>query len=157
MAINRASFNGNNYGSPESELQFGPYNLGSCTKLLRVTASLTNSNVAGTYDVGQALTGPFIWGVQWVPHGNSPLSLPADAFEANFLWVRNIHTDGYGTLTWAPSSDTAGSGTVDIATYEWRGQLPIGQDIDLYVTMADLVTGAPSLQGSFSMVVINTT
>jgi len=157
VALNRASFNGNNYGSPTSELQFGPYNLGSCTKLLRVTASLVNTYLTGDLVIGQAVVPALVWGVQWVPHGNSPLNLPASAFHASFLWAKIIHDDANIAFTWSPSTDTAGNGSVDAVTEEWRGQLPIGMNIDLYVTAGYLLSGSFTFQGAHNMVVINTT
>jgi hypothetical protein len=156
MGLNQASFYGDSYGTPAASWNIGPYNLGSCTKLLRVRCGLTIAPGEGTLTAGQIAIDAFIWGVQWVPHGNSPLSLPADAFEANFLWAETVHTDWAFTALWAPATDTAAAFGAETVGKDWRAQLPIGQDIDLYVSATSTIS-VGNTQGSMMMRVLNTT
>lgn len=157
MGLNQASFYGDNLTSPDTGHQYGPYNLGSCNKLLHVTASLSTSYPGVTVASNFTITFGILWGFQWVPHGNSPLALPAAAFEANFLWAEYAAHDKASDLAWTPAANTASFSTLTTVTREWRGQLPINQNIDLYLTTAYGVSSSEQFQGSFLMRVTNST
>lgn len=157
MALNNASFFGDNLSSPDTGHQYGPYNLGSCGKLLHVTATLSHSYPGVTLASNGTLSFGILWGLQWVPHGNSPLTLPADAFEPSFLWAEYAAYDKASDLAWTPAANSASFSTLTTVSKEWRGQLPINQNIDLYVTTGYGITSSEVFQGSFLMRVTNTT
>lgn len=143
MSINQASFYDSNVTSLDNGHQYGPFNLGTANKLLHVTADLSIGIPGGSIAPGAMLSFGILWGFQWVPHGNSPFTLPADAFEPNFLWATMAAKDFNSPYVWAPdTADAEGLGFNSIRG-EWRGQLPINQDIDVYVTTGNIFpTGA---------------
>lgn len=158
MGINYASFYGDNIGSPDTGHQYGPYNLGTCNKMLHIVAELAISPInAGSIAPDATLTYGYVWGVQWVPHGDSPLALPAFAFDQQFFWAEFHGGNQTTTLAWTPSTDGAAFTGFATARREWRGQMPINQDIDLYVTTAYTVGTPPDFEGSFLMRVTNST
>jgi len=158
MTLNYASFYGDNEGSPDTAHQYGPYNLGSCSKLLRVEAQLALTLITtGSQAPNVVQEFPCIWGVHWVAHGASPLALPAYAFDQQFLWAELAVPSGISNLSW---DYTSPDGAVSIAYSShamWRGQRPIGEDIDLYLTTGSTLGSGGEFQGSFVMRVINTT
>jgi hypothetical protein len=157
MALNLASFYGDQFGvGPSDNWNIGPFHLGSCAKLLRVAAGVTISLPGDTTSMPEAAANGFVWGVQWVPHGNSPFNLPGDAFQPNFLFVRTTPADGQVDRIWAPSSDTAAVMQNVNSVYDWRAQRPINQDIDLYVSSGWTLTPFAYL-GSMFIRVFNTT
>lgn len=156
MTLNQASFYADNIGSPDNGHQYGPFNLGSCTKLLHVTADLTIGVAGGAVAPGATFSYGLVWGFQWVPHGNSPFSLPGSAFEPNFLWAEMALPSANTPVSWAPSTDTAESCGFNSIKREWRGQLPINQDIDVWLTSGN-VFGSGSFEGTMLMRVTNTT
>jgi hypothetical protein len=156
MSVNQASFSADNVGSPDNGHQYGPFNLGFCKTLLRVTADLYLGIPGGTITVGGSSSFGLIWGFQWVPHGNSPFVLPGDAFEQNFLWAEFATNNNNFTTTWAPSTDSAAFLSGNSVRGSWRGQLPINADIDVYVTTGNHF-GSGSFSGTTLMRVTNST
>lgn len=156
MGINQASFSGDNVLSPDNGHQYGPFNLGTAVKLLHVTADLAIGIPGSSIAPGALLSFGLVWGFQWVPHGNSPFTLPADAFEPAFLWAEMAAKDFNSPFVWAPSTDTAEGLGFNSIRREWRGQLPINQDIDLYLTTGNLF-GTGSFAGTMLMRVTNST
>lgn len=157
MTINQASFYGDNLGSADTGHQYGPYELGSCSKLLHVTCGLTISTPGAALAGTALLVNTIIWGVQWVPHGDSPLALPGFAFDTQFLWALTLGTDLGISAAWAPNTDNGAVLTGNVVSHEWRGQLPINETIDLYLTTAVTNSDQSPFEGSFMMRVTNTT
>jgi len=157
MGLNQASFYGDNLGSPDTGHQYGPFNLGTCKKLLHVVASLTTSYQGDALSNTAVLNFGIVWGVQWVPHGNSPLALPADAFEANFLWAEYAIKDTGVNVAWTPDTSPGAYIALTSVEEQWRGQYPIGQNIDLYLTTAYAISSSQDFYGSFIMRVTNST
>lgn len=158
MALNRASFYGNNYGSPDSGHQFGPYNLGSCTKLLHVTCVMSTTPIlSGSWANNFVQDFASIWGVQWVPHGDSPLALPGLAYDSQFLWAEMYPKGVMSNFSWDFASPDGALSTCSTVYNEWYGQLPIRENIDLYVTTGDITGGGNTWQSGFLMRVVNTT
>lgn len=156
--MNYASFYGDNEGSPDTGHQYGPFNLGSCGKLIRVEAQLALSLITtGDQAPNVVQEFPAIWGVHWVAHGGSPLALPAYAFDQQFLWAELVVPPGISNLSWDYSSPNGAVSIAYAASRLWRGQTPINQNIDLYVTTGTTLSGGGEFQGSFAMRVVNTT
>lgn len=157
MSYNYASFYGDNTASPDTGHQFGPYNLGTCFKMLSVVCDLAISIVpSGPLNPDVVLESGDMWGVQWVTHGDSPLALPAFTYDQGFFWAESTWADSISNIFWTPAADTGSASALRTIHQEWHGQLPINQDIDLYVTTSWMLSSTPDLAASFIMRVVNT-
>lgn len=139
MAIQRIFNWFDNVGAASSGEQFGPYNLGTVGKLhrIRVRGSVVFPNAALT-DTSQ-LANPIVWGVQYGAAGYTPLALPADADNSSFLTVEN-HVSDEINVTWSPSTDTSANIVGGPLRLDWAGQLYVGEDADIYVTVGHTFT-----------------
>lgn len=104
------------------------------TKLLRVEArgAITYPATTAT-DTSNGFANPVLLGIQAIPHGNTPLALPANITAADWLVVEQ-RTPGEGVTSWAPDTDTAalfGGGGYSL---DWAGQKYYSADTDLVLT-----------------------
>src|SRR5487761_1909888 len=77
------------------------------TKLLRVEArGAITYPVATVTDTANGFANPVMVGIQAIPHGNTPLALPANITAADWLIVEQ-RTAGEASAAWAPDTDTA--------------------------------------------------
>ena len=118
--------------------QVGPGNYGTITiagahKLCYVRVA--GAIVLGTSDVTDADNGhsSVLIGVQGVPSGNTPLTLPSDLGNSAFL-VAVARTPSEIAVAWAPNTDTAAFVGGGAAALEWSGQLVQTGAIDYYFT-----------------------
>jgi hypothetical protein len=147
------TFYGDNISSPNTADTFGPYVIDvTMNKLTHVKANISFGEAGASFAPGSLLIGAVIWGVEWVPHGDSPYVLPADAGAGNFLWSRSTSSNAQGSATWTPTTDNAEIITYWGATEEWNGQLYMGQEIDLYLAYGIFATETlPPIVASFTM------
>jgi hypothetical protein len=103
-------------------------------KLLRAemhganTFPITTSTVSGTQ-----LSSPYMWGIQAIPHGNTPLALPANITAADWLVVE-AHTPGELGVAWAPSTDTVAFASGGGYSLRWSGQQVFSASTDIIFT-----------------------
>lgn len=157
MAINNASFFADNIGSPAAGTQYGPWNLGSCTKMLHIVAGITVSFPGINLSPTGVLTYPLVWGCQWVPHGNSPLALPGFLFEPSFFFAEPAGDGIAVTAAWTPDTGSGAYIAGNVHRREWRGQTPINQNIDLYITTGTTNSSIGDWEASVVLKVTNTT
>lgn len=142
----------NNFSSPATSAQFGPYGSASAiVRLIRVRSTLALSgpgvNLLPTAEVRNQVA----WGVQAGHSGYTPLVLPADIGGADFFWSELLSGDTADGAAWTPPTNDVGWMDTRVATREWRGQLPVGTGWDFYVTAGAVVSGAANFAVAFSL------
>ena len=130
----------NNFDSPGGSAQFGPYeSAAAVSRLLRVRATFALTapgvSLAPTAEVRDQVA----WGVQFGTVDYSPLVLPADISGSNFLWSELLAGPTADAGAFVPSDSDFGWVVTRVATREWRGQLPVGVNVDFYVTAGLIV------------------
>lgn len=150
MGLNVASWYQDNLGSPSTTLQLGPFNLGTCSKMLHISCGITVTTPGVTLGPANFLLNGIVWGMQWVDHDGSPVDLPFYAYTAGFFWAKMIGKDVFQSATWTPDTDNAAFLSANTEYYDWRGQKPMGGDIDLFVsagaTTGDVVAFEATMQ-----------
>jgi hypothetical protein len=122
----------------------GPHNLTPCNKLIRISTQVSVS-IAGS-EVGNAAIAPitYVAGVQIGPTGFTPVNILTDPESGDFVWIRQIGGRGLVTPSWSFNA----SGGVVLGTYcyeyNWRGQRPVGENTDMYVSVANYITPSPN-------------
>lgn len=117
----------------------GGGNLASITllglnKILRVEARGGITFPIGTTTAtGPGFTVATMFGIQAIPHGNTPLALPANITAADWLVVEQ-RIPGEGVIGWSPSSNTAAAGAGGGFSMDFAGQKHYGADTDLLFT-----------------------
>jgi hypothetical protein len=91
-------------------------------KLLRaeVHGAITNPIATSTV-TGTQFSSPLMWGIQAIPHGNTPLVLPNNITAADWLTVE-AHQPSEIVAAWAPSSATVAIGSGGGFSLKWSGQ-----------------------------------
>lgn len=134
MGLNVASWYEDNIGSPSTTLQLGPFNLGNCSKMLHISCGLTITTPGLNLGPTNSLLNGIVWGMQYVAHLGSPVGLPFSAYTPGFFWAKMLGKDIFQSAAWTPDTNTAAFLSANTEYYDWRGQQPIGGDIDLFVT-----------------------
>ena len=121
--------------------------LGGPIKLFHAEVNATFASAGLTFESGDFFIPSFMWGIQAIPAGDTPVTLPTDLNDNVWLVVEGGES-GTAAATWAPSSDTAAillSTTIEL---KWSGQLFLAVDTAIYFTTGllpgaagDLVTG----------------
>ena len=138
MGFSRALKYFNNAGSPTGDQAVGPLNVTSMSKLF--AAKVTGSILGGYTSIppGAATDNAVFIGVQWVSHGSTPLSVVTQSTSSNFLKVRQMSQENM-VSTWAPDSGNAEFGIWSGIDLDWRGQLPLGSNIDFWFSMGQTI------------------
>lgn len=103
-------------------------------KILRVEARGGITFPVGTTTVtGLGFSVATMFGIQAIPHGNTPLALPSNITAADWLVVQQ-RDPGEGVLAWAPSSATAAAAGGGGFSMDWAGQKAYNADTDLVFT-----------------------
>lgn len=103
-------------------------------KLLRVEARGGISFPFGTTtDTGPGFDVATMFGIQAIPHGNTPLALPANITAADWLVVQQ-RVPGEGVAAFSPSTDTAAAAAGGGYSMDWAGQQYYGADTDVVFT-----------------------
>lgn len=103
-------------------------------KILRVEArgGITFPFITTT-DTGPGLNDAVMFGIQAIPHGNTPLALPANITAADWLVVEQ-RQPGEGILAWTPATNTVAAAAGGGFRMDWAGQKFFGADTDLVFT-----------------------
>lgn len=104
------------------------------TKLLRVEVRGAITYPASTYtSSATGYANPVMYGIQAIPHGNTPLALPANITAADWLVVEQ-REPGEASIAWAPSTDTSAAFAGGGYSLDWAGQKYYNADTDLVIT-----------------------
>lgn len=142
----------NNYATPNTVVQFGPFTTASgVARLIRIRSVFTTSQPGIDLAPTAQLRDQICWGVQSGAPGYTPEVLPADIGGFNFFWSEILGGDTVASAAWSPPTNDFGWANTRTATREWRGQLPIGDTQDFYVTAGAIVIGAASFAASCSL------
>lgn len=108
-----------------TNLQNYQFNLGDVNKLHRI--EVTGAVIYPTQSITDTteIVDPIIWGVQYMAHGATPLTLPADSDDVHFLAVE-AHTPDEVAIGWAPNTATAAAVVGGPIRIHWGGQFYIG-------------------------------
>jgi hypothetical protein len=109
-------------------------NLSTPFKLLRVEVHGTVSHAVGNLPpTGVQFDGSLMWGIQAIPHGNTPLALPNNITAADWLVVEAQRPTEV-TAAWSPNSSTAAVATAGGFSLRWAGQMAFGASTDILFT-----------------------
>jgi hypothetical protein len=138
---NRSMFFFRTTGTYSGNFNQGPLTVNPVGKLLKVQAA--GSLFAGLSSIANTAEAdnPFAWGVQYGPHGFTPLDLVTGGNSST--WLRNSQIE-YENVTQLFDSTIS---TVDYANWQsirftWWGQLPINADTDFYLTFKVPLAGS---------------
>lgn len=141
-----------NYSSPGTTVQFGPFTTASgVIRLVRVRAVFSTSQPGIDLGPNATIRDQICWGVQSGAEGYTPQVLPADIGGFNFYWSEILGGDTVASAAWTPPTNDVGWMDTRTATREWRGQLPLGDAQDFYVTAGVIVIGAADFAASCSL------
>jgi hypothetical protein len=135
--FNTLSQHDNYTGPTGTKFNFGPHRLIPCVKLLRIEAQIEVASPTQALTTGALALNPFIWGVQFGLEGYTPADLMTDAFAPNYLWTKLMGGNSAEHPAWGPSTSTGAMGLLASASWLWRGQMPVNQNTDLYVSVAN--------------------
>lgn len=129
-------FNATNSSSP-TQLNQGPWEIGSLNKLLRVRLR-GNITVGVVTDIASSSTfsNNLNLGIQFGNHGYTPHNVVTDDALTDFLWTGQ-QIVGPGQTMWAPSTDTPGYFAYTVLNEEWNGQFLIQADTDFYLSFGN--------------------
>lgn len=103
-------------------------------KILRVEARGGIAFPFGTTtDTGPGFDVATMFGIQAIPHGNTPLALPSNITAADWLVVQQ-RVPGEGVAAFSPSTDTAAAAAGGGFAMDWAGQRAYNADTDLVFT-----------------------
>jgi hypothetical protein len=141
-----------NYGSPSTAVNFGPFGTAaSVIRIVRIRAVASTSQPGVDLSPTAQIRDQIVWGVQAGSPGYSPQVLPADLGGSNYWWSELLGGDTVASAAWAPSTGDFGWANTRVATREWRGQFPIGEGMDFYVSLGAVTIGAADFAASFSL------
>lgn len=114
-------------------MNLGPYFVPSVDKLIRAEVNGKINFQAEAFGSSSVQANFQLWAVQWVPHGTSAADVVTTSDGPNWL-IRQQVGSQESRVTWSPNTDTSAvlSGYPLVAS--WAGQLPIGADIDLWLS-----------------------
>lgn len=143
---------GDNISSPITAHNFGPYTTaGGVGRLLRVRAVAGFSFPGIDLAPNALLYDIMSWGVQAYVTGFTPLVLPADLGGYSFLWSELAASNAFTSVGWTPATSDVGNMGAAVSYREWRGQIPIGPAVDLYLSYGSTIAGAPNFICTWSM------
>lgn len=124
-------------GTYEATFDQGPWNVGTINKLFHV--KLSGSIYAGLTDIPASsfqIDNPSLWGVQMIAHGGTPLDLVVGANDYRWLGQGALQL---GEESIAIDATVTGINYAIQTTLNWEffGQMPVGIDVDFYLTIAD--------------------
>lgn len=125
----------NNFSSPSTVTQFGPFtSAAGISRLLRIRCVFSTSQPGIDLGPNATVRDQIAWGVQSGSPGYTPQVLPSQLGGFNFYWSELLGGDTVASAAWTPPTNDFGWADTRVATREWRGQLPIGENQDFYVT-----------------------
>lgn len=143
---------GDNLGSPATANNFGPYTTaGGVGRLLRVRAVISLSAPGIDLSPTASIADVYAWGVQAYITGFTPLVLPADLGGYSYLWSELLASNNFAGPSWSPPTSDVGWMDNRVAYREWRGQVPVGPAVDLYLGYGQTSGATPPLACSWTM------
>lgn len=151
-SYNHQAWFGENFASPATAVQFGPFTTTSAVgRFLRTRAVFALTAPGVDLAPNAQIRDQVIWGVQAYITGYTPYVLPADIGAYTFLWSELLGGNTADGAAWTPPTNDVGWMVTRVATREWRGQIPVGNPIDFYVTAGALAAGAAPFAASFTL------
>jgi len=120
--------------SGASQLNEGPFHVGTVTKFLRAEvrgninyqgASLADNGIFANYAA---------WGLQQIPHGDAALDVYTDTDSDTWLMRRQTGSQDV-VPAYAPTTDVGAFFVSNTVADDWAGQLAIGADTDMYLVI----------------------
>jgi hypothetical protein len=150
----RNFFSFDSLGSPTNDYQVGPFNVSGFGKLLaaRVRGSLQGGYTTNTVS-GLLISNGIQWGLQWVDHGVTPINILTDSNDPRWLRIGQRES-----LTVHEVFDNAITsveiGSLYTITFDWYGQMPMGPNIDFYVSVGVpvIVPSTSTIDGSLEII-----
>ena len=137
--------------SGSSQLNIGPEFIGHVNKLFK-------AEIRGQVNYqGVALSGSGVlanilgWGVQQVPHTAAAEDITGSVDSETWL-VRRQSGQNDQVVGWAPSTDTASIMVTNALCDDWAGQLAIGLDTDIWVSIKATTGGSLANLNTFGTV-----
>ena len=142
----------NNFGSPGTSAQFGPYGTASSiVRLVRIRATFALTGPGVDLAPTAQIRDQVCWGVQAGSPGYTPEVLPGDIGGVNFWWSELLAGPTADGAAWSPPTADVGWMVTRVATNEWRGQFPIGEGADFYVTAGAIAAGAADFAAGITL------
>jgi hypothetical protein len=130
--------------SGSSQESIGPLEIGDVNKLFRCHARGAINAEAQTLATGGVMANFWVWGVNIVPHGDSPDDVITSSDSDAWLIRGQAGLNDY-VSTWAPSTDDCGVFFGYGITDEWAGQLSLaGAASDMYLCIKSATSGLPN-------------
>jgi hypothetical protein len=129
----------------------GPFHVGNVNKFFRFEVRGEVNYQGATVSTSSVFANIIAWGVQIVPHGNSPEDVVTSADSDTWLMRRQVGSEDSFT-TWAPSTDDAGVLASNAIADDWAGQLALGgADMDCYLSLKP-TTGSVANANTFGTI-----
>jgi len=137
--------------SGSGQLNEGPFHVGTVTKFFRFEVNgEMNFQGASLADTG-VLSNGGAWGLQQVPHGADSEDVISSTDNDTWLIRRQIGSQDVLT-SWAPTSDVGAILVSSVVEGSWAGQLAIGADTDVYLSVKNSVGGSLSNFNTFGTI-----
>lgn len=120
--------------SGTGQLNLGPFNMGTVYRFIRLEARGLVNFQGFTLSATGVLANWQLWAVYWVPTGTGALDVVTTIDGPQWLIREQTGAEDY-VSQWAPSSDTSAGIQGYRLSGDWAGQMPINQDIDLWLSM----------------------
>jgi hypothetical protein len=136
MYWNTDSFSGTD------QLNEGAFEFGTVNKLFRCHVRGAVNVQAGTFDDTSIWTNNLAWGVQVIPHGDSPFDV-VDSSDSDTWIIRGQIGFNDVAVGWAPNTDNSAVLSAVTIRDEWAGQLNLaGANMDCYLSIKASVGSA---------------
>lgn len=120
--------------SGTGQLDMGPFFVPDVNWLLRLEVH-GKINFQGTLFGASSVNANFqLWAAQWVTHGSAPANIVTAPDGAGWLLRQQTGTNETHDC-YAPSTDTAAMFNTYPLEGDWAGQVAIGTDIDLWLSL----------------------
>lgn len=120
--------------SSSAQLNLGPFFVGFVNKFFRLQVRGAMNWQGTTVGTSSVFVNWPVWGVQQVPHTAAAEDIITSV--DNDVWfIRRQISDTDVAAPWAPSSSVAGLLAGNTLKDDWRGQLAVGGDTDLWFSL----------------------
>jgi len=120
--------------SSSAQLNLGPFFVGFVNKFFRVQVRGALNYQGATAGTSSVLANFPAWGVQQVPHTAAAEDV-ITSIDNDVWFIRRQTATGDLAVAWAPSTSVAGLITANVLNDDWRGQLAVGGDTDLWFSL----------------------
>jgi hypothetical protein len=138
-----------------TQQDIGPFNETVNGRILKGFVHGEVSGQSANNSVPYVVAGDILWGLQWVPAGNSPLSITTSSSDDHWLWRHYLVQNTDTTSAFATPATTATVQTRHQCVETYRGQgIKPGGSIDFYLSFQSVFginSGAVYLGGSIDL------